>query len=277
MPESKSREHILMHNNLLKIFTLTAAIITTPSLTAGEAVDTQPVVGHQQPPKEIDLLKANLAKVGMEGNVLQRMMLSNDLIALRYENGSIYITNKQGDLFIGSDPSGLQIVYEHEGLRGNASDEMNISFRASLLKQLPNYIEYKSDNEKYIVYAFIDPACGYCDLMHSQLNEYLDAGITLRYLPFVIFGEKSAQAMQRVFELPADEQADALSSLKEALSLSSDLKDDNVAKYIEQSTRSAQAMGFNGTPALLMGDGNAFPSYVPADALLERIQALYSE
>lgn len=45
-------------------------------------------------------------------------------------------------------------------------------------------IEYKAANEKYVVTVFTDITCGYCVRLHSQMKEYNDLGITVRYMAF---------------------------------------------------------------------------------------------
>ena len=39
-------------------------------------------------------------------------------------------------------------------------------------------------NEKYVVTVFMDITCHYCHILHQQVKEYNDLGITVRYLAF---------------------------------------------------------------------------------------------
>ncbi|WP_438878586.1 thioredoxin fold domain-containing protein, partial [Bacillus cereus group sp. Bce005] len=45
-------------------------------------------------------------------------------------------------------------------------------------------IEFKAPQERYIVSVFTDTTCGYCVRLHSQIKDYNDLGITIRYLAF---------------------------------------------------------------------------------------------
>jgi thiol:disulfide interchange protein DsbC len=45
-------------------------------------------------------------------------------------------------------------------------------------------IEYKSANEKYRLAVFTDITCGYCQKLHHDLQSYLDAGISIKFLAF---------------------------------------------------------------------------------------------
>ena len=45
-------------------------------------------------------------------------------------------------------------------------------------------IVYPAKNEKHVVTVFIDISCHYCHLLHQQIKEYNELGITVRYLAF---------------------------------------------------------------------------------------------
>ena len=45
-------------------------------------------------------------------------------------------------------------------------------------------IIYPAKNEKYVVTVFMDITCHYCHILHQQVKEYNDLGITVRYLAF---------------------------------------------------------------------------------------------
>ena len=45
-------------------------------------------------------------------------------------------------------------------------------------------IIYPAKNEKYVVTVFMDITCHYCHILHQQVKEYNDLGITVRSLAF---------------------------------------------------------------------------------------------
>lgn len=53
-----------------------------------------------------------------------------------------------------------------------------------LQKLVPEMIVYKAPKEKHVITVFTDITCGYCHKLHSQMKEYNDLGITVRYLAF---------------------------------------------------------------------------------------------
>lgn len=56
---------------------------------------------------------------------------------------------------------------------------------------LPTAIVYKAPKEKYAITVFTDTSCGYCQKLHQELQDYLDAGITVRYLAYPRHGVDS--------------------------------------------------------------------------------------
>ncbi|CSI27176.1 thiol:disulfide interchange protein DsbC [Vibrio cholerae] len=57
-------------------------------------------------------------------------------------------------------------------------------------------IEFKAPNEKYAITVFTDITCGYCVRLHSQIKEYNDLGITVRYLAYPRQGPQGQVADQ---------------------------------------------------------------------------------
>lgn len=55
-------------------------------------------------------------------------------------------------------------------------------------------IEYKSANEKYRLAVFTDITCGFCQKLHQDLQSYLDAGISIKFLAFPRAGLNSVVA-----------------------------------------------------------------------------------
>ena len=57
-------------------------------------------------------------------------------------------------------------------------------------------IIYPAKNEKHVVTVFMDITCHYCHLLHQQIKEYNDLGITVRYLAFPRAGMNAESAKQ---------------------------------------------------------------------------------
>ena len=106
----------------------------------------------------------------------------------------------QGILYISEDG---KYVLQGKLFELNGNKIVDVSAKA-LMATLESYrnemIVYPAKNEKHVVTVFMDITCGYCHKLHSQIKEYNDLGITLRYLAFPRKGmDKTAEQMEAIF------------------------------------------------------------------------------
>lgn len=134
-------------------------------------------------------------------------------------------------------------------------------------------IEYKAANEKYIVTVFTDITCGYCVRLHSQLKEYNDAGITVRYLAYPRQGPTGQVAEQMAAIWCADDPKAAIHNAKmnrQTLETQGDLA--QCKQIIAQHYQLGRELGISGTPAIFLPNGEMVGGYLPAPQLLQRLQ-----
>ena len=89
-------------------------------------------------------------------------------------------------------------------------------------------IIYPAKNEKYVVTVFMDITCHYCHILHQQVKEYNDLGITVRYLAFPRAGmNETARQMEAIWT-----SKDPVFALNEAEkgNLPKELKTPNIVK-----------------------------------------------
>lgn len=124
-------------------------------------------------------------------------------------------------------------------------------------------IEFKSPSEKHVINVFTDISCGYCRKLHSELQSYLDAGITVRYLAFPRGGIQSDTftALQSVW--CAKDKQKAMNEAKAGEEVAKASCDNPVASHYAL----GQTFGINGTPAIIMPNGELIPGYQSAAQL----------
>lgn len=130
-------------------------------------------------------------------------------------------------------------------------------------------IEYKAPNEKYVVHVFTDPSCGYCRKLHTELKDYLKAGITVRYLAYPRAGVSSETGLQMQHIWCAKDQQGAMDNAKEGKTVAKAMCQNPVAGHYEL----GQFFGVTGTPAVIMPDGQLVPGYMPVAAMLQQLSA----
>lgn len=144
--------------------------------------------------------------------------------------------------------------------------------RRELLAAYPKeqMIVFEPENPRYSVSVFTDIDCTYCRRLHSKIDEYLAAGIEVRYLLYPRNGPDS-QAWTKSEEVwCADDRNEALTLAKldkpfETHSCEPD----------EVSTQYAlgQDIGLSGTPALVLEDGTLISGYLTPEQLTRTLTA----
>ena len=130
-------------------------------------------------------------------------------------------------------------------------------------------IEYKAKDEKYVVNVFTDPTCGYCRKLHNEMQDYNNAGITVRYLAFPRGGVGSETYLQMQHIWCTKDSRGAMDAAKDG----DKVKPAMCANPVKQQYELGQSFGINGTPAIILPNGRLIPGYQPAKALLAQLEA----
>jgi thiol:disulfide interchange protein DsbC len=153
----------------------------------------------------------------------------------------------------------------------NLTEVKRRNARLSLLSAVPEseMLVFSPQNPKYTVTVFTDVDCGYCRKLHSQMAEYNRLGIRVRYLFYPRSGPdtESWEKAERVW--CAKDRNAALTRAKngEELSGPTQCKGSPVARDYAL----GQKLDINGTPALVLEDGQLVPGYLPPSMLVQRL------
>ncbi len=124
-------------------------------------------------------------------------------------------------------------------------------------------IVFKAPNSKYTVSVFTDIDCGYCRKLHSEIDQYLAQGITVRYLFFPRAGKGSESYNKAVAVWCAADKNKALTAAKKGDAFDTKSCDNPVDKHMQL----GEDFGMTGTPMIITAKGNILPGYVPAAQL----------
>ncbi|BCD84464.1 thiol:disulfide interchange protein DsbC [Pseudomonas solani] len=111
--------------------------------------------------------------------------------------------------------------------------------------------------------VFTDTDCGYCQKLHSEVPELNRRGIEVRYVAFPRQGLGSHGYNSLVSVWCSKDRQAAMNKAKSREELPSATCDNPVAKQFEL----GQLIGVNGTPAIVLGNGQMIPGYQPAPQL----------
>jgi thiol:disulfide interchange protein DsbC len=133
-------------------------------------------------------------------------------------------------------------------------------------------IVFKAAKEKHKVTVFTDVDCGYCRKLHSQMAQYNDAGITIRYTAFPRGGIPSESYDKLSAVWCADDRKAAMNLAKGG----GKVPGKQCQSPIEKHYALVRKLNLSGTPALILADGTLMPGYVPPaelSAVLDKKQA----
>ena len=122
---------------------------------------------------------------------------------------------------------------------------------------------------KYTVTVFTDVDCPYCRKLHSQIGLYNRLGIRVRYLLFPRTGPntESWTKAEQVWCSPDRNVALTRAKLGEQLQ-AKPCPNNPVAR----SYALGQELALDGTPAIILPDGEMLPGYVPPDVLAQHLK-----
>jgi len=129
-------------------------------------------------------------------------------------------------------------------------------------------IVFPAKNEKYRITVFTDPTCGYCRKLHSEIDQYNALGISVAYAAFPRGGINSE--MDKILKNVwcAKDQNKALTDSKNDIAVPNSSCDSPVDKMYSI----GESLGINGTPAIILPNGEMVPGYRPAQQLLQTLE-----
>lgn len=131
-------------------------------------------------------------------------------------------------------------------------------------------IVFKPKKEsKYTLSVFTDIDCGYCRKLHSEIDQYLDQGITIQYMFFPRAGKGSESYNKAVSVWCSEDRNASLTAAKKG-----DAPDEKECDNpVDEHMALGQKLGTRGTPMLVTEKGTVLPGYVPADKLAKALGA----
>ncbi|MEE9334009.1 MAG: DsbC family protein [Granulosicoccaceae bacterium] len=115
--------------------------------------------------------------------------------------------------------------------------------------------------------VFTDISCGYCRLLHEQIDTLLDAGVRVRYLMFprAGLGSPGHQALESVW--CADDPQKAMTTAKAGGQVDEMSCDNPIENHVEV----AQQVGLRGTPLIYLDTGERVHGYREAAVLAKMV------
>ena len=153
----------------------------------------------------------------------------------------------------------------------NKSEARRDFQRKTIVNQLnlDELITFEPTDLIYNIFVFTDVDCGYCRQFHDQIDAYLDLGIRVNYLAYPRAGIGS-ESYKKITSAWCDtDPNNALTILKQGQAIETKLCLENP---VEKHFKIGNAMGVQGTPSIITGEGKMIPGYLPPNDLLNILE-----
>ncbi|CAH9049560.1 Thiol:disulfide interchange protein DsbC [Pseudoalteromonas holothuriae] len=246
----------------MKKLMFSVAVACSFSAFANAAPETTEVAPLMMAPMAIEPIAESFAKLGIIVNSVE----GSPIPGLK-----TVLTNK-GVLY--ASPDGKYLM---QGNMINLETRTNVTENAlsgvrkeGVSQYQDSMIVYKAENEKHQITVFTDITCGYCRKLHRELDDYLSAGITVKYLAYPRGGLRGSgyEDLRNVW--CAKDAAQALTDAKAGQDVA---KVENCSAPVAEHYQLGQSFGLSGTPAIILDDGTLIPGYQPAAELSKMLNA----
>ena len=155
-------------------------------------------------------------------------------------------------------------------LQVNLSEQSRTDARRELVSALADEesILFSPAEVKHSVTVFTDIDCTYCRKLHSEIDQYLEQGIAVRYVLYPRNGRSSRAWSTSEDVWCSADRGGALTAAKLDRKFQTTACD---ASMIARHYKLGQDVGLNGTPAIVFDDGTMIAGYMPAAQLKVRL------
>jgi thiol:disulfide interchange protein DsbC len=235
-------------NNMLRTFALALTVAAATQVSANEDVnELKNALAKRLPQYEV----SRIDSTPIEG--LYQVILSGQVIYMT-KDARYMLDGNLVDL----------------STKKNYSEDAMSEIRLSQLEQLgeENMVVYTPETVKHTITVVTDIDCPYCRRLHSEMDQYLDGGIKVRYVFMPLKGKGDYQTTVTVW--CSEDKNEALDLAKAGTEL--EAKDcDNP---IDQHLKVSRSLGVRGTPAIILQDGSMLPGYIPAKKLVTELNRM---
>ena len=154
-----------------------------------------------------------------------------------------------------------------DGQAWNLTEQAQSQSVAATINAVPlkDMVVFAPKQSKTHITVFTDTDCGYCQKLHSEVPELNRLGIEVRYMAFPRQGLGSEGANPMTSVWCAKDPRDAMNKAKARQNVPAATCDNPVAEQYER----GRLIGVQGTPAIVLADGQIIPGYQPAPQLAE--------
>ena len=212
-------------------------------------------------------LKKKIAEIlpqGLQINFIETSLLP-DFYVVNVANNQILYVSKSFEFVLAGE-----VIKLKEGQITSLNDKYQTKLVKNILSTINSKesINFVSNKEKYKLTIFTDISCGYCRLLHSEIDSYLKEGLTINYLAFPRDGLNGSVYKDMMSAWCSKNPKQSLTKLKNG----EEIEELQCNNPVSDHFRKGSLLGITGTPTIILEDGRKFSGYIPANELIKIIE-----
>ena len=216
-----------------------------------------------KPDPQIAKVKQSLAKLSIFANSISQSPI--DGYYQVFTDRGLFYVSKDGNKLLQGKLYGIE-----DGVTDLTEQAYAKVRKAAIVDIADSALVYPAKDEKYAISVFTDITCGYCRKMHSEIEQFNEMGITVKYYAYPRGGLNSQSSHDLdVIWCNKDPEA-AMTLAKRTREVSGEACD---ASPVTEHFKLGSSMGVSSTPALILEDGALVPGYKPPADLLAFLQS----
>jgi thiol:disulfide interchange protein DsbC len=237
--------------------------------------------------EDLDALQEIVKSMPVRNKQELRSKLEKKFNTIGYEVGTIFDLPVAGfyEVFL----NGEYIYVSRDGQWMVRGDIIDINNNYSLTKKREhsravkyatsfgeeNMITYKAENETSFIYVYTDTSCHFCKKLHSERGALLDAGVTIKYIPYPRGGNEGPGYQDLVKAWCSDDRNKAMTLIKSGKTnaVSIGVKSADEIRACEDLVISGHQYGnrsgVTGTPRIYTSNGFVIPGYPGFENILQ--------
>ena len=184
----------------------------------------------------------------------------------------VYQVQLEGGRQLYASPNGEFIIQGYlyqfkNGQAVNLTEQAQSKSVAQQINAIPasDMVVFAPKDPKTHITVFTDTDCGYCQKLHSEVPQLNRLGVEVRYVAFPRQGMGSHGANTLTSVWCAKDRQDAMNKAKSR----EDIPVASCEAPIAKQYQLGQMIGVQGTPAIILVNGQMIPGYQPAAQLAE--------
>lgn len=177
--------------------------------------------------------------------------------------GMLVVMTDRGIFYTNSDATLLiqGTLYDITETPINETDKFKGAYLTKALPDMQDqWIEFTAPEQKQVLYVYTSPSCGYCKKLHREIDEYLNAGVTIRYLAMPRAGAESDEFKNMSNTWCKGNRVEKFNNMMSGDTIAPDT---GCNSSLTPHLTLAQNLGINSTPAIISESGKIQMGYRP--------------